>query len=436
MNIPPPPSPQQDPRGFLRALFDAAVAQAVPGPETARFLPSPPKGRTLVLGAGKAGGAMAAAVDALWPKNAPMSGLVVARYDYVPPAYKANPGRIEVVEAAHPVPDEAGRRAAQRIAELTKGLTADDLVLCLMSGGASSLLAMPADGVTLEEKQAINKALLKSGAAIDEMNCVRKHLSAIKGGRLAARCAPAKVVTLLISDVPGDAPEVIGSGPTVPDGTTCADALRILARYAIEIPPAARAGLESGRFETPKPGDPIFAGHQVHMIATPRQSLDAAAQVAREAGIAVHVLSDEMEGESREVGKVQAALARYVARHGEPFAKPCVILSGGETTVTVKTKGGRGGRATEFLLGCAIALQGEPNVHVLAADTDGIDGVEDNAGAIVTPSTLARAVAQGLKAQDFLDRNDAYNFFKPLGDLVVPGPTFTNVNDFRALLIT
>jgi len=425
MNI---PSPTQDPRGFLRALFDAAVAQAVPGPETARFLPPPPKGRTLVLGAGKAGGAMAAAVDALWPKNAPMSGLVVARYDYVPPAYKADPGRIEVVEAAHPVPDEAGRRAAQRIAELTKGLTADDLVLCLMSGGASSLLAMPAEGVTLEEKQAINKALLKSGAAIDEMNCVRKHLSAIKGGRLAARCAPAKVVTLLISDVPGDAPEVIGSGPTVPDSTTCADALRILARYGIEVPAAARAGLESGRFETPKPGDPIFAGNEVLMIATPRQSLDA--------GVAVHVLSDEMEGESREVGKVQASLARYVAKHGQPFAKPCVILSGGETTVTVKSKGGRGGRATEFLLGCAIALQGEPNVHVLAADTDGIDGVEDNAGAIVTPSTLARAVAQGLKAQDFLDRNDAYNFFKPLGDLVVPGPTFTNVNDFRALLIT
>ena len=433
MNI---PSPTQDPRGFLRALFDAAVAQAVPGPDTARFLPPPPKGRTLVLGAGKAGGAMAAAVDALWPKNAPMSGLVVTRYDYVPPAYKADPGRIEVVEAAHPVPDEAGRRAAQRIAELTEGLTADDLVLCLMSGGASSLLAMPAEGVTLEEKQSINKALLKSGAAIDEMNCVRKHLSAIKGGRLAARCAPAKVVTLLISDVPGDAPEVIGSGPTVPDSTTCADALRILARYAIEIPPAARAGLESGRFETPKPGDPIFAGHQVHMIATPRQSLDAAARVARDAGIAVHVLSDEMEGESREVGKVQAALARYVAKHGQPFAKPCVILSGGETTVTVKSKGGgRGGRATEFLLGCAIALQAEPNVHVLAADTDGIDGVEDNAGAIVTPSTLARAAAQGLKAQDFLDRNDAYNFFKPLGDLVVPGPTFTNVNDFRALLV-
>jgi len=432
MTIPPP---HTDPRGFLLALFNAAVAQAVPGPETAAFLPKPPKGRTLVLGAGKAGGSMAAAVDALWPKGAPMSGLVVTRYDYVPPAYKASPGRIEVVEAAHPVPDEAGRRAAKRIAELTQGLTKDDLVLCLMSGGASSLLAMPAAGIALEEKQAINKALLKSGAAIDEMNCVRKHLSAIKGGRLAAMCAPAQVVTLLISDVPGDAPEVIGSGPTVPDSTTCADALRILARYGIAIPAAARAGLESGAFETPKPGDTLFSGHQVHMIATPKQSLDAAAALAREAGIGVHVLSDEMEGESREVGKVHAALARYVARRGQPFAKPCVVISGGETTVTVKSKGGRGGRATEFLLGCAIALQGEPGVHVLAADTDGIDGVEDNAGAIVTPSTLARAQAAGLKAQEFLDRNDAYNFFKPLGDLVVPGPTFTNVNDFRAVLV-
>ena len=429
------PSPHTDPRGFLLALFNAAVAQAVPGPETAAFLPPPPKGRTLVLGAGKAGGSMAAAVDALWPKNAPMSGLVVTRYDYVPPAYKANPGRIEVVEAAHPVPDDAGRRAAKRIAELTKGLTKDDLVLCLISGGASSLLAMPADGITLEEKQAINKALLKSGAAIDEMNCVRKHLSAIKGGRLAAMCAPAQVVTLLISDVPGDAPQVIGSGPTVPDSTTCADALRILARYGIEVPAAARKGLESGALETPKPGDALFAGHAVHMIATPQQSLEAAAALAREAGIGVHLLSDEMEGESREVGKVHAALARYIARRGQPFAKPCVVISGGETTVTVKSKGGRGGRATEFLLGCAIALQGEPGVHVLAGDTDGIDGVEDNAGAIVTPSTLARAQGLGLKAQDFLDNNDAYNFFKPLGDLVVPGPTFTNVNDFRALLI-
>jgi len=235
--------------------------------------------------------------------------------------------------------------------------------------------------------------------------------------------------------VPGDAPQVIGSGPTVPDSTTCADALRILARYGIDVPAAARKGLESGALETPKPGDALFAGHAVHMIATPQQSLEAAAALAREAGIGVHLLSDEMEGESREVGKVHAALARYIARRGQPFAKPCVVISGGETTVTVKSKGGRGGRATEFLLGCAIALQGEPGVHVLAGDTDGIDGVEDNAGAIVTPSTLARAQGLGLKAQDFLDNNDAYNFFKPLGDLVVPGPTFTNVNDFRALLI-
>jgi glycerate 2-kinase len=429
------PSPHTDPRAFLRALYDAAVSRALPAENTARFLPAAPKGRTVVLGAGKAGGAMAAAVDALWPKDAPLSGLVVTRYEHVPPAYRAKPGRIEVVEAAHPVPDEAGRRAAQRIAELAQGLTQDDLVLCLISGGGSALLAMPADGITLEEKQAINKALLKSGAAIDEMNCVRKHLSAIKGGRLAARCAPAQVVTLLISDVPGDAPEVIASGPTVADSTSCADALRILKRYDIAIPEAARAGLESGAFETPKPGDALFAGHQVHMIATPQESLEAAAAVARAAGIEAHILSDEIEGESHVVGRVHAALARAVARRGAPFNKPCVILSGGETTVTVKAKGGRGGRATEFLMGCAIALQGEPGVYVLAADTDGIDGIEENAGALITPDTLARALAHGLKAQDFLDRNDAYHFFKPLGDLVVPGPTFTNVNDFRALLI-
>ena len=432
------PSPQSNPRGFLRALYDAAVARALPAHNTAAFLPTPPdpaRGRTLVLGAGKAGGAMAAAVDALWPADARLSGLVVTRYDHVPPAYKLRPGRIEVVEAAHPVPDEAGRRAAQRIYELASGLSSDDLVLCLVSGGASAVLALPAQGVSFEEKQAINKALLKSGAAIDEMNCVRKHLSAIKGGRLAARCAPARVVTLLISDVPGDSPEVIGSGPTVPDSSTCADALRILARYAIAVPPGARAGLESGAFESPKPGDARFATNRVHTIATPMQSLRAAAELARQAGVAAFVLSDEIEGASREVGKVHAALARSVARHGAPFARPCVMLSGGETTVTVRSKGGRGGRASEFLLGCAIALQGEGCVHGLAADTDGIDGVEDNAGAVLAPDTLARAAALGLKAGDFLDRNDAYNFFKPLGDLVVSGPTFTNVNDFRALLI-
>ena len=435
------PSPQADPRGFLRALYDAAVARALPALTMAALLPPPPKGRTLVLGAGKAGGAMAAAVDALWPQEAPLSGLVVTRYDHVPPAYRTKrPARIKVVEAAHPVPDEAGRQAARRIAELARGLTADDLVLCLISGGGSSLLAMPAEGVSFEDKQAVNKALLKSGAAIDEMNCVRKHLSAIKGGRLATMCAPARVVTLLISDVPGDAPEVIASGPTVPDPTTCADALAILDRYAIALPPSVRAGLERGDFETPKPGDARFAGHEVHMIATPQQSLEAAAATARAAGLAAHILSDEIEGESQVVGGVHAALARAVARRGEPFARPCVILSGGETTVTVRSRGdgvaaGRGGRATEFLMGCAIALQGEPGVWVLAADTDGIDGVEDNAGAIVTPDTLARAAALGLKAQDFLDRNDAYNFYAALDDLVVPGPTFTNVNDFRALLV-
>ena len=423
------------PRAFLRALYDAAVQRALPAHTLGRHLPPLPKGRTVVVGAGKAGGAMAAAVDALWPQGAPLSGLVITRYDHVPPALRSAPGRIEVVEAAHPVPDEAGLAATQRVMGLVQGLGPDDLVLCLISGGGSALLSAPAPGLTLQDKQAVNRALLRSGAAIDEMNCVRKHLSAVKGGRLAALCAPARVVTLLISDVPGDAPAVIASGPTVPDETTCADALAICRRHGIELPAAARAGLESGAFETPKPGDAVFAGHEVHLIATPQQSLEAAAALARAAGVEAHILSDEIEGESREVGKVHAALARAVARRGQPFGGPCVILSGGETTVTVRAKGGRGGRATEFLLGCAIALQGEPGVHVLAADTDGIDGVESNAGAIATPDTLARGAALGLKAQDFLDRNDCCSYFEALGDLVVPGPTFTNVNDFRALYI-
>jgi hydroxypyruvate reductase len=429
-------TPRADPRHLLRALYDRAVQRALPAHNLGPWLPAPPKhGRTLVLGAGKAGGAMAAAFDAMWPAEAALTGLVITRYDHVPPAYRAKPGRIEVVQARHPVPDAAGRAAAARIAELTRGLAANDLVIALVSGGASALLSLPAEGMTLEDKQAVNKALLASGAAIDEMNCVRKHLSAIKGGRLAALCAPARVVTLLISDVPGDDPAVIGSGPTVPDPTTCADALRICARYRINLPAAARAGLGSGAFETPKPGSAAFARNEVHVIATPQQSLEAAAALAREHGLAAHILSDEIEGESREVGKVHAALARAVARGNGPFTPPCVILSGGETTVTVKGPGGRGGRAGEFLLGCAIALQGAAGVHVLAADTDGIDGVEDNAGAIVTPDTLARAAAQGLKPAEYLDRNDAYSFFAALGDLVVPGPTFTNVNDFRALLV-
>ncbi|HET9978538.1 MAG TPA: glycerate kinase [Burkholderiaceae bacterium] len=428
----PLPDPATDPRAFLRSLYDVAVARAQPARVMGAHLPPVPKGRTLVIGGGKASGAMTAALDALWPADAPLEGLVLTRYHHTPPGYR---GRIELREASHPVPDAAGLAGAQEMLHRVQGLTKDDLVIALVSGGGSALLSLPAAGITFAEKQAINRALLESGAAIDEMNCVRKHLSAIKGGRLAAACAPAPVWTLLISDVPGDAPAVIASGPTLPDATTCADALAICRRYAIALPAAALAGLQSGAFETPKPGDARFANHAVRMLATPQMSLQAAADAARAAGVQAHVLSDEIEGESRVVGQVHAALARAVARRGEPFAKPCVILSGGETTVTVKAKGGRGGRATEFLLGCAIALQGEPGVHVLAADTDGIDGIEDNAGAIVTPDTLARGAALGLKAAEFLDRNDAYNFFDPLGDLVVTGPTFTNVNDFRALSI-
>jgi hydroxypyruvate reductase len=348
--------------------------------------------------------------------------------------------RIEVVEASHPVPDAAGLAAAQRILQLAQGLTKDDLVLCLISGGGSSLLTLPCDGLTLEDKQRINQQLLESGANILEMNTVRKHLSAIKGGRLAAACAPAQVVTLTISDVPGDDVSVIASGPTVADASTCAEALEVLHRYGIEAPESVRAQLESGALETPKPGDACFTGHTTHLIATPQQSLDAAARAARALGLNAYILSDEMEGESREVGKVHAALARSTVLGRSCFQKPCVILSGGETTVTIKprTPGqpkGRGGRAGEFCMGLAQALNGVPGVWALAADTDGIDGVEDNAGALVTPDTLARAAEKGIKLADHLARNNACTFFEALDDLVVSGPTHTNVNDFRAVLI-
>ncbi|MEJ5990627.1 glycerate kinase [Ramlibacter sp. PS3R-8] len=434
------PDPRTQPRAFLEHLYRAAVHRALPLHNTQQFLPPPPRGRTLVLGAGKAGGAMAQAVEALWPQDAPLSGLVVTRYHHTPPRPAGVPERIEVVEASHPVPDAAGLRAAERILELAQGMTPDDLVLCLISGGGSALLTLPAEGLGLQEKQRINRELLDSGANITEMNCVRKHLSRIKGGRLAAACAPAQVVTLTISDVPGDDPSVIASGPTVADATTCADAVAILRRYAIEVPPPIMQLLQQGVLETPKPGDPMFAGHQLHMIATPQQSLEAAAVAARAAGLDAHILSDEMEGESREVGKVHAALARAVALRGQPFRRPCVILSGGETTVTVRkqaegTSRGRGGRAGEFCLGLAQALQGQQGVWALAADTDGIDGMEDNAGAFVGPDTLQRAVAQGMKVDAFLSRNDAYGYFSALGDLVVTGPTHTNVNDFRAMLV-
>jgi glycerate 2-kinase len=415
----PPPSPQQQPKAFLQYLYEAAVRRALPLHNTAAFLPKPPnagKGRTLVLGAGKAGGAMAQAVEALWPQDAPLSGLVVTRYHHTPPRPEGLKQRIEVVEASHPVPDEAGLKAAQRIMDLTKGLTKDDLVLCLISGGGSALLTLPVDGLAFPEKQRINQELLNSGANIIEMNCVRKHLSQIKGGWLAAACAPARVVTLTISDVPGDDVSIIASGPAI------------------------EAQLERGELETPKPGDARFAGHEVHLIATPQQSLDAAAEAARAAGLEAYILSDEIEGESREVGKVHAAIARGVARGQGALKKPCVILSGGETTVTIRkqpagTPKGRGGRAGEFCMGLAHGLQGMSGIYGLAADTDGIDGIEANAGAYVAPDSTARASALGMKLDHFLDRNDAVGYFEPLGDLIVTGPTHTNVNDFRAILV-
>ena len=437
------PNYTTEPRQFLEHLFNAAVKRALPLHNTAAYLPTPPKpgkGRTIVIGAGKAGASMAQAVEALWPLDAPLEGLVVTRYHHIPPRPPGLTQRIEIVEAAHPVPDAAGLAVAQRILAMVQGLSEADLVLCLISGGGSALLTLPADGLTLEDKQRINKALLDSGANIAEMNCVRKHLSRIKGGRLAAACAPARVVTLTISDVPGDDPSIIASGPTVADATTCAQALAILKRYGIDVPAAVLADLESGVLETPKPGAAAFKGHEVHMIATPQQSLEAAASAARSVGLAAYILSDEMEGESREVGKVHAALGRSVALKGQPFQKPCVILSGGETTVSIRKRPegaakGRGGRAGEFCMGLALALQGQSGVYALAADTDGIDGVEDNAGAYVAPDTLQRAVTKGLKIDQYLDRNDAYGYFDALGDLVVTGPTHTNVNDFRVLLI-
>jgi glycerate 2-kinase len=425
-----------NPREFLLSLYQAAVQRALPLHNTAAYLPKPPKGKTIVLGAGKAGGAMAQAVEAHWPADASLEGLVVTRYHHTPPRPMGLKQRIEVV----PVPDAAGLAAAQRIMAMAQGLTKDDLVLCLISGGGSALLTLPVDGLDFAVKQRINQDLLNSGASIGEMNCVRKHLSQIKGGRLAAACAPAQVVTLTISDVPGDDPSVIASGPTVPDITTCAEALSVLKRYNIQIPEPVRQGLEQAALETPKPGDARFTGHVVHMTATPQQSLEAAATVARAAGLNAYILSDEIEGESREVGKVHAALARAAAQGKGAFTKPCVILSGGETTVTVRPRKegqakGRGGRAGEFCMGLAQALQGIDGVYVLAADTDGIDGVEDNAGAFVAPDTLQRAIAQGMKINDYVDRNDAYGYFSTIDDLVVTGPTHTNVNDFRVLLV-
>jgi len=418
----------QDPHTLLRAMFDAAIAAALPDKTLPAYLPMPPQGRTLVIGCGKAAGSMAKAVEDHWPGE--LSGMAVTRYGYKVPTQ-----RIEVVEAAHPVPDEAGRKAAERMLKMVQGLSADDLVLFLVSGGGSALLSLPAPGLTLADKQAINKALLKSGANITEMNCVRKHLSAVKGGRLAAACAPARVITLAISDIPGDDPAVIASGPTVADATTFADAVAILEKYRITEPKAVVDHLHAGRDETPKPGDPRLAKTELHMVAAPQMSLEAAAEIARKAGVTPLILGDAIEGEAREVAMVHAGIARQVKRHGQPARMPCVLLSGGETTVTVRGKG-RGGRNAEFLLALAVALGGEPGIHALAGDTDGVDGTEDNAGAMATPDSLMRAAARKLDAKKMLADNDGYSFFSGLGDLVVTGPTLTNVNDFRAILIT
>jgi hydroxypyruvate reductase len=418
----------RDPREILHSLFQAAIESADPMRCLPPLLPPPPKGRTLILGAGKASAQMARAVEQVWQGD--LSGLVVTRYGYKVPTRS-----IEIVEASHPVPDAAGMEAARRILGLAQGLTADDLVVCLISGGGSALLALPAEGITLEDKQELNKALLRSGATITEINCVRRHLSAIKGGRLAAACHPAKVVTLLISDVPGDNPVDVASGPTVGDPTSCADALAILRRYEIAVPANVRDLLESGRGETVKPGDPRLADTEIRMLATPLMALEAAAERARGFGLAAHILGDDIEGEAKDVGTALAGIARLTARRGKPFTPPCVLLSGGETTVTVRGTG-RGGRNVEFLLSLGLALAGDPRIHALAGDTDGVDGMEEIAGAYLAPDTLARARKSGINPLESLANNDGHGFFSALGDSVVTGPTLTNVNDFRAILIT
>ena len=417
-----------DPRQFLTHLFESALAAVDPAQLIRQHLPPPPRGRTVVIGAGKAAARMAAAVEQHWQGE--LSGLVVTRY-----AHGAPTRRIEVIEAGHPVPDAAGVRAATRMLELVRGLGEDDLVLCLVSGGGSALLSLPAPGITAEEKRDINRRLLRSGAPIGEMNCVRRHLSAVKGGRLALACHPARVLTLVVSDVPGDDPAVVASGPTVPDGSSGADALALLERYGIAVSDAARAVLADPALAAPRPDDPRLARNETVVIATAQAALDAAANAARAAGITPLILSNSIEGEARDVAIVHAAIARQVLEHGQPLQKPCVILSGGETSVTVRGKG-RGGRNAEFLLALGIALRGLPGVHAIACDTDGIDGTEDNAGAVLGPDTLARAAAKGLDPAAMLRDNDGYSLFAALDDLIITGPTRTNVNDFRAIVIT
>jgi len=412
---------------LLRQVFDAAVAAADPRVMLHNFLPEKPKGRCVVIGCGKSAASMAASLEAAWP-DVDLSGVVVTRYEHAVPTQK-----ITVLESSHPVPDANGEAAARQILAAVQGLSQDDLVIALISGGGSALMPLAAPGLTLADKQAVNKALLACGAVIGEMNVVRKHLSAIKGGRLAAACAPARVVTLAISDVPGDDPAVIASGPTVVDPSTFADAREILNRYGIEITPAMEQQLSHGA-ETPKQGDLPHA--EFRMIATPLMALDAAASVARAQGITPIILGDALEGESRELGIVMAGIARSIKAHGHPVAAPALLLSGGETTVSIgRGPAGKGGRNTECLLGLAIALGGDAGIWAVAGDTDGIDGTEDAAGAIVSPDTLARAQAAGLNPRSVLAAHDSYSLFDTIGDLLRTGPTLTNVNDIRAILV-
>lgn len=426
-------TPTMAARELLRRMFEAAIASAQPALCVPPRLPAldGARGRVIVIGAGKASAAMAQAVEQHWRGRGleRVEGLVVTRY-----GYGARCERIEIVEAAHPVPDAAGEAAARRMLQLVSGLAAEDFVLGLVSGGGSALLPLPLPGLMLQDKQAVHRALLQSGATIGEMNTVRRHLSAIKGGRLAAACHPARLLTLLISDVPGDRPLDIASGPTVADPSTCAEALAIVQRFGVALPPAARALLQSGAGESIKPGDPRLAQARTELIATPQRALEAAAAVARQAGYAAHILGDAIEGEARDVGKVLAGIALQVAGRGQPFTPPCVLLSGGETTVTLKGQG-RGGRNVEFLLALAVALRGEPGIHALAGDTDGVDGQEEIAGALIGPDTLDRAWAMGLNPRERLDANDGHGFFEALGVTVITGPTLTNVNDFRAIVI-
>lgn len=418
------PNPEQ----LLTELFNEALAAADPRQVLTDVLPNDTQRRAFVIGAGKAAASMAVALEQHW--QGPLRGLVVTRYGHALPSKK-----ITVIEASHPVPDDRGQNAARQMLQMVSGLTPDDLVICLISGGGSSLLALPAPGLDLTDKQRINKALLNSGAAIDEINCVRKHLSAIKGGRLAAACAPAQVITYAISDVPGDDPAVIASGPTVADPSTSQQARAILEKYAITIPAAVADWLANPASETLKADDPRLANCHYQLIATPWRALDAARRYAEKAGFKTLVLGDAIEGESREIAKMHAAIARSIQQHHQPLAPPCVILSGGETTVTVKGNG-RGGRNAEFLLSLANCLRGQPGIYALAADTDGIDGSEDNAGAMLAPDSWRRALELGLDSAAYLENNDGYGFFAALDSLLKTGPTLTNVNDFRALLVT